>query len=63
MTRMLVSRTDWCRAIAAVAVVAGLLVSISANSGASAQTAGGNPPTGEDIEVRDNLIADQESLL
>ncbi|MYB10410.1 MAG: CAP domain-containing protein [Acidimicrobiia bacterium] len=63
MTRMLVSRTGWCRVIAAVAVVAGLLVSISANSGASAQTAGGNPPTGEDIEVRDNLIADQESLL
>ena len=63
MTRMLVSPTDWCRAIAAVAVVAGLLVSIPANSGAIAQTTSGNPPTGEDIEVRDNLIADQESLI
>ena len=63
MSRMLVSRTDWCRAIAAVVVVAGLLVNISASPGARAQTAIGNPPTGEDIAVRDNLIADQESLL
>ena len=63
MSRMLVSRTDWCRGIAAVVVVAGFLVNISANPGASAQTASGNPPTVEDIAVRDNLIADQESLL
>ena len=42
MSRMLVSRTDWCRGIAAVVVVAGFLVNISANPGASAQTASGN---------------------
>lgn len=51
------------RATPALFLLVGLLVTVLANPGASAQPALGNQPTGEDIVVRDNLIADQETLL
>ena len=51
------------RRAAAVVVAACLLVPVLAIAGAAAQPAAGSRPTLEDVEVRDRLIADQESLL
>ncbi|MDE0118026.1 MAG: hypothetical protein OXT07_15590, partial [bacterium] len=41
----------------------GLLVPVVAASGAGAQTASQSAPTSQDIQLRDQLIADQENLL
>ncbi len=49
--------------MAAVVAAAFLLVPVVAHTGAHAQTSPEYQPTLEDIVVRDNLIADQESLL
>ncbi len=58
-----VFRTDRRRTIATVIAAACLLVPVLAHTGAHAQTPPEKQPTREDIAVRDNLIADQETLL
>ena len=54
---------DFGTRVASVVVVACLVVPALAVTGAGAQTTAGPQPTLQDIAVRDNLIADQESLL